>query len=274
MSHLWRGQSLHSRALGHHGLSIVALGSHTLINLAHLFTATILCHHLHMQIVVPLVSPEVFRAWQSFSEETQYRQDGVTGNFLVDLLKLSRVNSLLALEAGVQDPVHIVQGLHSLLEVVETSTLLSELSFSAWADAASALIDHWETSQNGGDIILADESIAVEIVNLKNELSLLIEAGAIQSEKTSEEFPLVEVPVVVGVHHVEESLSEHTWQLCVIKQTDLVDTLSWLVRSSLQILEDILEVWEANLGFKVLVGLKFNELQLVVLIVHNTLANV
>ena len=58
----------------------------------------ILLHHFQIQIVISLVSPKVFRTWQSFSEKTHQCQNGITWDFFIHFLKLSRINSLFSFE--------------------------------------------------------------------------------------------------------------------------------------------------------------------------------
>jgi hypothetical protein len=82
-----------------------------------------------MQVIVPFISPEVFRAWESFSEQSKDSQERVTRNLLVNFLELSRIDPLLALEAHFQYLIHVVHSLTPLLEVVKATTFLSELAF-------------------------------------------------------------------------------------------------------------------------------------------------
>ena len=112
MSHLGR-----SNALGHR----VAAVAPCVLTLTH--HGLVL---LDVQVVVALVSPEVLRARQTLTEQAEHSEDRVRRYLLVDLLELLQVNSLLTLEANVEDLANLVQRLHALLEVVETAAFLRE----------------------------------------------------------------------------------------------------------------------------------------------------
>lgn len=218
-------------------------------------------HHFHVQIVVSSVSPEVFGTWQALSEETQQSQHGVRRNVFVHPLELELVDPLPAFEADVEDLAHFVHGLHSLLEVVEATALLRELSFDTHRGCARGEIDDWQTAHDRGNVVLGNEAIPVEIVHLENQLDLLVEARAVESEQAGEEFSLVQIGIVVDVHHVEEPFAQNSWQLGVIEEGHFVDAFGGVVGPHLQIFENILEVGQANLGFEVLVGLQFHEFE-------------
>lgn len=218
-----------------------------------------------MQVIVPFISPKVLRAGQSLSEKTQNCKKRVTGDLLVDLLKLSGIDSLLALEAHLKDLVHVVHGLAPLLKVVQTSSLLGELSLDAKPSLAIVFgIDDGQAGEDRGNIIFGDKPITVEVVNFEDEINLLVEARAVETEESCQELPLIEVPVLVGVHDIEKALPQDPWQLRIIKEGHLVDAFGGLIRPRLQVLENVLEIRKADLGFEVLVRLQLYKLKLVI----------
>lgn len=93
--------------------------------------------------------------------------------------------------------------------------------------------------------------IVVEVVDVKHELHLLVELGAVDLEQTSQELLRIQVPVVVYIEDREEALGKQAWQLTVVKETDLVDALGLVVTATLQILVDVFEVGQADLHFEI-----------------------
>ena len=102
-----------------------------------------------MQVIIPFISPEILRTWESFSEQSKDSQKRVTRDFFVNFLELSRVDPLLTLKAHFQYLVHIVQSLAPLLKVVKATTFLGELAFDAEPTLSVVFrIDHRQTGKN------------------------------------------------------------------------------------------------------------------------------
>ena len=82
-----------------------------------------------MQFVIPLVSPEILRAWQLLAEYIKDREEHVGRDVFVDSLEFLEVNLRLALETDVKDFKHFVHGLDALVEVRGAASFLGKLAF-------------------------------------------------------------------------------------------------------------------------------------------------
>ena len=82
-----------------------------------------------MQFVIPLVSPEILRAWQLLAEYVEDREEHIGRDVFVDSLEFLEVNLRLALEADVKDFKHFMQSLDALVEVRGATTFLGKLAF-------------------------------------------------------------------------------------------------------------------------------------------------
>lgn len=160
-----------------------------------------------MQVVVSLVPPEVFAAWKSLSEQIEDGQNGITRDVLIDFFEFVWINTSFSLEANLKNFVHLLETLDPLIEAVKTTAFPGELAFSLSLLLQVLEVDHWERGHHGADVILRNQSIAVEVVDLENELDFLVEGRAIEAEQASQELPLIQVVVAVRVHYMEESLT-------------------------------------------------------------------
>ena len=155
-----------------------------------------------MQFVIPLVSPEILRAWQLLAEYVEYRKEHVRGDVLIDSLEFLEVNLRFALEADVKDFKHFVQSLDALVEVRGATPFLGKLAFTKnWSRFGNRHV-----AENRGDVLLGDQAVAVEVVNFEDELRSLLKGGAVNPQKASQEFPVINIAIVIQVHDLEKPL--------------------------------------------------------------------
>lgn len=156
-----------------------------------------------MQFVIPFVSPKILRAWQLLTEYVKDREEHVRGDLLIDPLEFLEVNLRFALEADVKDFKHFMHSLDALVEVRSAPTFLGKLPFTKnWSR-----FGNWHIAQNRRDVLLGDQAIAIKVVNLEDELRPLLKRGAVDPQKACQEFPIVNIAIVVQVHHLEKSLT-------------------------------------------------------------------
>jgi hypothetical protein len=165
-----------------------------------------------MQFVIPLVSPEILRAWQLLAEYVEDREEHVRRDVLVDSLEFLEVNLRFALEADVKDFKHFMQSLDALVEVRGATPFLGKLAFTKnWSRFGNRHV-----AENSGDVLLGDQAVAIKVVNFEDELRPLLKGGAVDPQKTCQEFPVVNIAIVVQVHHLEKPLPKHPRQSRVL----------------------------------------------------------
>ena len=146
-----------------------------------------------MQFVIPLVSPEILRAWQLLAEYVEDREEHVGRDVFVDSLEFLEVNLRLALETDVKDFKHFVHGLDALVEVRGAASFLGKLAFTKnWSRFGNRHV-----AENRGDVLLGDQAVAVKVVNLEDELRPLLKGGAVDPQEACQEFPVVNIAIVV-----------------------------------------------------------------------------
>ena len=128
-------------------------------------------------------------------------QKRITRDFLIHLFESIDVDPLLALKTGIKDLVHILHGLNPLVEVVEASAFLAELTLDIVALILE--VDHRQGCDDGTDINLVDISITIKIIDVEYELDFFVKSGAVDLEEPSKKLSLVEITILVFVHHVE-----------------------------------------------------------------------
>ena len=148
-----------------------------------------------MELVVVFVAPIIFRAGQSFSENTQHWEHHVWGHILGDLLEVFDVYFFTLAEAVIQNGVHLFQRVDSLLEVLCTAALLGELTFPC--DPRSPYDGH--TTNENGNVFFCDKVVAVEIVDIEDKLDLLVERRTVKAEQAVQKLLLGEIPVAIRV---------------------------------------------------------------------------
>lgn len=133
---------------------------------------------------------------------------------------------------------HLFKGIHTFLETLGTTTFFGVLSF---ASDVGAVSDR-HTTDEGDDIGLGNESVHIEIVDLKNELHLLINTRAVKSEHSIQKFLFIQVIVLIHIEHSEKPLTKQARQLTVIKHGNFIDSFVTIVAPILQIFVDVSEV--------------------------------
>lgn len=78
-------------------------------------------------------------------------------------------------------------------------------------------VDDWQTGQDGCNVVFGDKAVAVEVVDLEDEVGLLVKRRTKDSEKARQELPLVDVSIVVSVQHIEESVAQNSGELGVVQ---------------------------------------------------------
>ena len=99
VSHLRGSKPFHCWCCGHNWLSVFTHWAVVATRVPTLGLVLLILHHFDMQVIIPFISPEIFRTWKSFSEQSKDCQERVTWDFFVNFLKLSRIDPLLALKA-------------------------------------------------------------------------------------------------------------------------------------------------------------------------------
>lgn len=99
------------------------------------------------------------------------------------------------------------------VEHLPSTTLASEAAFTLEGHS----LVNWDVGENQADILLADEPILVKIVDIEGELDLGLHIRVVDLEEPVHELLQVNIAVPVEVEHREESLSDDTGQLRVLK---------------------------------------------------------
>jgi len=146
-------------------------------------------------------------------------------------------------KALLQQHQHLFECVHSLLESLCSTAFAGVLAFAA--DVGR--LDDRHTRDDSNDIFLADESVHVKIVNVEAEFELLLEFRAVKDQEALKELVLREIRIVVLVNDLEDAFCEQPRQLAVVDEGDLVDAFLLVVRTLLQVVEDVLEVGHAHL---------------------------
>ena len=99
------------------------------------------------------------------------------------------------------------------VEHLPSTTLASEAAF---ALEGHGLVNR-HVGENQADILLADEPILVKIVDIESELDLGLHIRIVDLEEAMYELLQVNEAVPIEVEHREESLSDDSGQLRVLK---------------------------------------------------------
>lgn len=105
MSHLGWSYSLYCWSLTHYWF---------ILN----FISLVLQAHLNVQIVVPLVPPEILRARQSFSKEPENGKYCIRGNLFVHSFKAFGINTLFPFKTYFENVVHLFERFDTLIKVI------------------------------------------------------------------------------------------------------------------------------------------------------------
>ena len=99
------------------------------------------------------------------------------------------------------------------VEHLPSTTLTSEAAFTL---EGHGLVNR-DVGENQADVLLADEPIFVKIVDIESELDLGLHIRVVDLEEPMHELLQVYEAVPIEVEHSEESLSDDSGQLRVLK---------------------------------------------------------
>ncbi len=95
-----------------------------------------------------------------------------------------------------------MQSLYALVEVRGAPSFLGKFPFTKnWSRFGNRHV-----AKNRRDVLLGDQAIPIEVVDLEDEFRPLLKRGAVDPQESRQEFPVVNIAIVVQVHHLEKPL--------------------------------------------------------------------
>ena len=95
-----------------------------------------------------------------------------------------------------------MQSLDALIEVLCAPPFLGKFPFTKnWSRFGNRHV-----AKNRRYVLLGDQTIPIEVVDLEYEFRPLLKRGAVDPQKPRQEFPVVDIAIVVQVHYLEKPL--------------------------------------------------------------------
>ena len=181
-----------------------------------------------MHFVIPFVSPVVFRARKSLSKQTKQWEHHITGHFLGYPFEFIYVNPLFLPETKVKDFTHFLKAADSLIEWLQTTSLLCKFTF-----AYHFILAHWwHTRDDRCDIGFSDVAILVKVIDCKNKELFLVKSRTIKFQQTCQKLLGTQVSICILIQNWEKSFSNKSWQLAVVTERDSIDPFVLVVTTT------------------------------------------